>query len=266
LGESGGGGVTLLDNTLFGEVDKVAIAIQRLKTFEPSEGYYLAFSGGKDSITIKALADMAEVKYDAHYNLTTVDPPELVYFIKREHEDVKIERPKTTIWQLIPKKLMPPTRMVRYCCDVLKEQGGSERIIITGVRQQESVKRNKRKMVEQCSRDKHKTFVNPIIDWSDAEVWEFIKQYNVPYCSLYDEGFTRLGCIGCPMAGPKQQQKELERWPKYRDAYIKSFERMIKERKRRGKPVIWKTGEEVMSWWLREAKSDQEDDQTVLFE
>lgn len=68
-------------------LDKVETAIKRLQTFEPPEGYYLAFSGGKDSAVIKALADMAGVKYDAHYNLTSVDPPELVKFIKDFHSD-----------------------------------------------------------------------------------------------------------------------------------------------------------------------------------
>ena len=98
--------------------DKVQVAIDRLKTFEPPEGYYLAFSGGKDSVVIKALADMACVKYDAHYNLTSVDPPELVQFIKT-FDDVVIERPKdkeghqVTMWRLIVKKKMPPTRKLK---------------------------------------------------------------------------------------------------------------------------------------------------------
>lgn len=70
---------------------KVEVAIDRFKTFEPPEGYFLAFSGGKDSVVIKALADMAEVKYDAHYQITSVDPPELVRFVK-SFDDVIMER------------------------------------------------------------------------------------------------------------------------------------------------------------------------------
>ena len=126
---------------------KLEVAIQRLKTFEPSEGYYLAFSGGKDSAVIKALADMAGVKYDAHYNVTSVDPPELVRFIKEKYPDVIWEYPRhkdgtrATMWNLIPKKKMPPTRLVRYCCQVLKESGGDGRFTITGVRWAESSNR-----------------------------------------------------------------------------------------------------------------------------
>jgi len=93
----------LKENTLFGETDKVSKAIDRLKAFEPEEGYYLAFSGGKDSVVIKALADMAGVKYDAHYSLTTVDPPELVRFIKEKHPEVEIVKPKLSMWKLIEK-------------------------------------------------------------------------------------------------------------------------------------------------------------------
>lgn len=129
--------------------EKVRKSIERLKLFEPEDGYYLAFSGGKDSVTCKALLDMAGVKYDATYHVTSVDPPELVRFIKDVHPDVKREIPRyndgtpITMWNLIPKKLMPPTRLVRYCCDNLKESGGTGRITVTGVRWAESTNRKR---------------------------------------------------------------------------------------------------------------------------
>ena len=126
--------------------DKVEVAIERLRTFEPPEGYYLAFSGGKDSVVVKALADMAGVKYDAHYNVTSVDPPELVQFVKT-FPDVSRDIPHdkdgkpVTMWNLIPRKNMPPTRLARYCCAELKESGGAGRLTITGVRWAESANR-----------------------------------------------------------------------------------------------------------------------------
>lgn len=129
--------------------DKVDKAIMRLQAYEPKEGYYLCFSGGKDSCVIKALADMAGVKYDAHYSVSSVDPPELVRFIKNSHPDVEFTYPKDrngnriTMWTLIPQKSMPPTRIVRYCCAVLKEQEGKGRLKVTGVRWEESVRRKK---------------------------------------------------------------------------------------------------------------------------
>lgn len=80
------------------EYDKVKVAIARLREFEPPEGYYLAFSGGKDSVVIYDLAVKAGVRFDAHYNLTTVDPPELVKFIKQQYPEVERHRPKENMW------------------------------------------------------------------------------------------------------------------------------------------------------------------------
>lgn len=257
--------------------DKVDIAIERLKAFEPQgEGYYLCFSGGKDSVVIKALADMAGVKYDAHYNNTGIDPPEAVRFIKQQHKDVIFETPKdkdgnrVTMWNLIPKKKMPPTRIVRYCCQELKEHGGTGRFVITGVRWAESARRkNKRHLAEEHSKSGvqvmstdntaeapmfkfchsyHKRILNPIIDWTDAEVWEFIHEYNVPYCELYDKGYKRIGCIGCPMN--TAAAADLENYPKYKALYLKAFEKMLIERNAAGLKTEWETGEEVLQWWL----------------
>lgn len=109
-----------------------------------------------------------------------------------------------------------------------------------------------RRMVEQCYK-RHKTTVNPIIDWSDSDVWEFIRAENIPYCELYNEGFHRLGCIGCPMAAKAQRASELARWPKYKAAYLHAFEKMLEERKRRGKyDGTWRlaTARDVFNWWM----------------
>ena len=134
------------------EYSKIENSIRWLKSFEPKEGYYLAFSGGKDSCVLKALADMAGVKYDAHYSVTSADPPELIRFIKKYHPDVAFDRhrydpddPNSTVitmWNLIPYKAMPPTRIARYCCEFLKESNGEGRITLTGVRWDESTKRS----------------------------------------------------------------------------------------------------------------------------
>lgn len=127
----------------------IETAIERLKAFEPEEGYHLAFSGGKDSCVIKDLANRAGVKYKAVYRVTGIDPPEVVQFIKKYHPDVEFEFPRypdgtrVTMWNLIPKKKMPPTRLVRYCCQFLKEESGDGKITITGVRWAESTNRRK---------------------------------------------------------------------------------------------------------------------------
>lgn len=279
--------------------DKVETAIDTMRFFEPKDGagYYLAFSGGKDSVVLKALADMAGVKYDAHYRVTSVDPPELVRFIKT-FPDVQMDHPRDkegrpiTMWNLIPQKQFPPIRHMRYCCEYLKETGGEGRMTLTGVRWAESNNRRAnqgrvtiygkkteetdffartpkggvvlkeeariflnndndegREVVDFCIKQR-KTVVNPIIDWTDDDVWEFIEEYGVRYCELYDEGFRRLGCIGCPLAGRKAMLRDFERWPKYKALYVQAFDRLLKKKKNETK---WQTGQDVFDWWISSA-------------
>lgn len=281
--------MALVEETLFGTQDKVQIAIQRLKAFEPPEGYYVAFSGGKDSQTIYHLCKEAGVKFDAHYSHTTVDPPEVIYFMRQHYPDVIVDYHDTTMWKLIVKKGMPPTRMVRYCCDELKEGGGRGRIAVTGVRWEESSKRKHnrgllelnnytrnyvrlmndndeaRRMFETCVMKSMHT-LNPIIDWTEEDVWEYLNARNIPHCCLYDEGFNRIGCIGCPLAGTAQMRFEFERYPKYKKAYLNAFRKMLDAREGNGKPYHkWKTAEDVMAWWLDESKRTKEDEDQLTF-
>lgn len=274
-------------------------AIERLKAFEPADGYYLAYSGGKDSDCIKILAQLAGVKYDAVHNLTTVDAPETVRYVQSQ-PDVKIDKAydkngnHVTMWNLIVKKLMPPTRLVRYCCSELKERGGVGRVVVTGVRWSESQRRKEtvdvikiigkpkttmktadeigteyqqtyqggiifnddndknRRLVEHCYRTT-KTMVNPIVDWSDDDVWEFLRYYGCKLNPLYECGFNRIGCIGCPLAG-KHRYVEFERYPKYKQNYINTFDRMLERKKQLGKRanMSWQTGQDVFRWWMGE--------------
>ena len=124
--------------------EKEQKAIDALQTFEPSdEPYYLCYSGGKDSDVIRILAQLAGVKHEIVHNLTTVDAPETIAYIKTI-PNVIINKARyndgtvKTMWNLIPNKGMPPTRLMRYCCSELKEQGGKGRLKITGVRAAES--------------------------------------------------------------------------------------------------------------------------------
>lgn len=124
----------LKEQTLFGEIDKVDLAIRRIKLHEPPEGYYVAFSGGKDSCVILDLVKRAGVKFDAHLNITTVDPPEVIRFVRQNYPEVTMEKPKISMKKLIEKKGILPTRLARYCCAEFKERGGTGRFVVTGVR------------------------------------------------------------------------------------------------------------------------------------
>lgn len=283
-------------------------AIEYLKMFEPKdEPYYLCYSGGKDSDTILALAKLAGVNFEGVHNLTTVDAPETVKYIKSQL-DVRIDAPETTMWKLIVEKRMPPTRLVRYCCKELKERGGRCRRKITGVRWAESVNRKNnrgfvnisgrektmRRLAEEAGVDYEETkkggmvlnddnaetrafvdhcyrttsvMVNPIVDWSDKDVWEFLTYYKIECNPLYEvekvngvycpKGKQRIGCIGCPMASKNERIKEFVKYPKYRDAYLRAFAKMQDKRIQDGlEPFGNKLGEwtskEIMMWWLED--------------
>lgn len=256
----------LIEQTLYGERNKVEMAIARLKLHEPKEGYYVAFSGGKDSCVVLDLCKRAGVKYDAHYNLTTVEPPELVRFIKKFHPDIWETRtkPQKTMWQLIEENGIPPTRFARYCCKILKEGGGIGRTVITGVRWQESSRRAKYSMVETCRHHKNKQYLHPIIDWTEAEVWEYIHKYNLPYCELYDQGFKRLGCLMCPFGSAKQRKHDAERWVKYAENYKRACQRAIELKRKKGNEPLFQTGEEMFEWWISDKSANEKEDEKLI--
>jgi phosphoadenosine phosphosulfate reductase len=290
----------LNENTLFGPRDKVAIAIARIREFEPmalqnnSAGYHVCISGGKDSSVIQELCIMAGVKCEFVHAHTSVDHPETVYFIRREQERLqsmghifRVEYPRyrdgkqKTMWNLISEKGLP-TRLYRWCCVELKEFSGVGRYCVTGVRWQESAARKsnrglhedsgkrkaqhiilnndndmKRRLMESCI-PKRKFILNPIIDWLEADVWDFIKERGVPVNPLYAQGQKRIGCIGCPMAS-KQQRKELKENPVYRALYVNAAGKCLDYRKTRGSSSdgIYKNAETFFSWWVSGKRLDR---------
>ena len=256
-----------------------------------------AYSGGKDSDVMLELFKRSGVPFEVHNSHTTADAPQTVYHIRDVFRDLELQGIKCnidyhvqsdgsriTMWNLIPIKLMPPTRLVRYCCSVLKESGCANRMIATGVRWDESTKRkdreafevirhtkkekirvsdekmlltdndDTRKLFEQCQL-KGKTVVNPIIDWTDLDIWQFINQENLDVNILYQCGYDRVGCIGCPMAS-KARWGEFSDFPKYKNMYIGAFDRMLAARKARGLETEWKSGEAVFDWWMEDKNID----------
>ena len=207
-------------------------------------------------------------------------------FAKLEEKGIpcKIIRPKykdkpATMWTLIPQKTMPPSRFMRYCCSVLKETVGKGRFIATGVRRAESAKRasrepfeilgSRKQYAERMSDDeifmqdntetrmhfehcrlKAKRTVNPIIDWTDDDVWDYIRSERIDINPKYSDGYKRVGCVGCPLSTKCNRMREFEEYPTYKRAYIRAFDKMLEVRKERGLETDWKTGEEVVEWWV----------------
>lgn len=242
---------------------RILRAVELLKKHEPPSGYYLAFSGGKDSVAIKKLAQISGVRFQPVYNQTTIDPPELVRFIKEHHKDVLWDIPEhgNMLKRVVEKPALPPTRRVRWCCEEYKEHGGEGRIKIMGVRKSESPARKIRWKEVTVDHNKD-TIVCPIVFWTDEHVWEFIKHYSLPYCSLYDEGWSRLGCVGCPLNN-QSRKKEFIRWPAFernwKKAVVDNWSKWKDVPTLKGEPRAqskFKSGEEMWNWWMQENTKD----------
>lgn len=244
----------------------------------------LTHSGGKDSDVCLELARRAGIQFEVQHSHTTADAPETVRYIRSKFYELELQgidctinMPRykgkpTSMWLLIPIKKMPPTHRRRYCCKILKETAGRNRAIVTGVRRTESTKRAGRGVLETITSDiskkiilnndnddrrkviKHcqiqgKTACNPIIDWGDSTLWDFITAEHLTLNPLYHLGSKRVGCIGCPFGG-KKRYADFARYPAYKKMYIRAFDRMVDNIKATGAKMTWQNGVDVYHWWM----------------
>jgi len=226
-------------------------AIKLIQKYEPLEGYFVAFSGGKDSVVMYDLVKKSGVLYRVFFMSTTIDPPEVLKFIRKEYPEVIWLRPKKSMYKLIQDRGLP-TRVSRYCCAELKEYAGNGETIVTGIRWEESNSRKCRDFYEKDDRKK-KWYVNPIINWEEWEVWDYIEKYKLPICELYDLGYGRIGCVGCPMAYFKQRQRELNRYPRF----VKMYKKAIRKRMDKGFFKEFKDENDVYEWWIGNVGMDE---------
>lgn len=270
-------------------------AIKMIQYFEPlalemdERGYCVCSSEGKDSRVLGHLFRRAGVKHFYAHSITGIDPPELIYFQRKNFEEYRKSGYLTyeimydySIWQLMMKKLMPPYRHKRYCCSELKEKRSEITqgcLFSFGVRKYESVNRLKkrneleiapakrnenyivmpyddnenRRTFENCFKD-HEKRLNPIAYWTDEDIWNYSLDVGLEQCSLYNEGFSRLGCIGCPMARKSGRKNEFERYPGFERLYRKTFSRMYSERVRQGKKLYWESSDYWYYCWLNDIR------------
>lgn len=232
--------------------------------YNPTDGYYLAFSGGKDSQCLYHVAQLAGVKFKAHFSPTSVDPPQLIRFIKRNYPDVQFKRIERSIFDEAVKLQILPTMKVRWCCSVFKETSGAGNVTLIGIRHAESSRRAKRNEMEisrhkfsgnfeefgewqkeqiakkyknlnhdqfsidketevKCIGGKDSILVSPIIDWTDRDVWDFLNGMEIEHCELYDMGYTRIGCILCPMSSRKAKVRDIGLYPHVKEKWIKAI-------------------------------------------
>lgn len=242
-------------------------------------GFVCAFSGGKDSQVVRQLMNLAEVEHRVEYNMTTIDPPEVVHFIRDYYPDVIINRPPKTFWQICLQHKLLPSQFKRFCCRELKEQTGAGTVTVTGVRHAESYRRAQRGEAEiitrrrhpefvrgsldefeqhqqvesNCIRGKDKLIINPILEWTQQDVWDFLTYSDLPHCELYDRGYTRVGCLFCPMASRRNQQMMLRDYPRYAAAYIRLIHRIREERLKDGGYDVYGSAsdEDVFLAWIQ---------------
>ena len=198
------------------------MSIRFIRENEPPEGYMGCYSGGKDSDITKHITDKAGVKVKWYYSLMP-DPPELIQHIKSRNFPITILKPEYSFWHGIIKNF-PPHMKARWCCRIIKELP-STKIPLThrllGIRAEESRNRAKQGWINQ--RTKKRINYHPIFNWTEWEIWDYIEENNLEYCSLYDEGFSRLGCIVCPMRSKREQEFYFKRYPQYK----KLFEKVV---------------------------------------
>ena len=248
---------------LIRKAEKLALA------YDPENGYYNTFSGGKDSQCLYHIVKLAGVKHKTHMNLTSVDPPEVIRFVKTQYPDVDLIKPEKSIYQYAVDMKILPTMRVRWCCAKFKESAGAGKVTLIGIRHAESPRRAKRNEVEinnrkfsgnldelddyrkarnaqkrgrkpkgyrevtivnatgertlGCIRGKESLLISPIINWTDDDVWTFLNTLGITHCELYDQGWHRIGCIGCPMSSAKQKILENKLWPHVKRNWIKAI-------------------------------------------
>lgn len=245
--------------------DIILKAVPLALRYDPDKGFFVGFSGGKDSQALYHMMQLCDVPMHVYFSPTSIDPAENIRFIRKNYPEVEFTKIDKSIFDVFREMKVLPSMRIRWCCAYFKEKGGEGKVVCTGVRKAESVRRSKRNEIEvsgrkfsghmdefedwqekrtrkkmknlnqdqfsdakqtevRCINGKDKILLNPILEWSEDDVWEFLnKVVEVPHCELYDEGYTRIGCVGCPMATTKNQIKQFLRWPHVKEKWIRAI-------------------------------------------
>lgn len=229
------------------------------------EYIYVGNSGGKDSAVVEHLMERQKEEggfcYNSFYANTTIDPPGTIRHIRNNYPETKILQPKESFFQLVERKGLP-TRMMRWCCEFLKEYGSVGKMVFEGIRSCEGNNRKGRDYIQCDTRkwQKGAQHVYPIYDWSDEDVYSYIDKYNIKLAPHYSKpNAERLGCVGCPLVRKKgKRQQEFDLYPKYYNSIKKAITKGMANNPQ------WKLtcatdgdGEKAMRWWIDDGISLQ---------
>jgi phosphoadenosine phosphosulfate reductase len=234
-------------------IDKI---IKIIQDNEPENGYKLSFSGGKDSVVLYDLVVKSGVKFKAEFFNTGIEYQETYKFIRKFYADVKWLNAPKSFWQGIIDKGLPSFK-VRWCCDSLKKvhnKNGNTYLI--GIRADESVKRKAKykEYVEGCHK-KEIFKIYPLLWWTNEDIWQYINNEKLSFNELYNKGFNRIGCIGCPLQGKKRMRQEIESQPKFKTALINAIEKYLERLKVENKVNFFTkknmTSVDVYNWYVK---------------
>ena len=252
--------MSVFEKDLFG-VSRYEMAISRIKSFcgaggvggGKSKRVFVAFSGGKDSQCCYHLAKEAGIKFDAIYSVTRFEPPQLIDFILKNYPDVIFRRAyKMPLLDAIEQHGLP-SMFARWCCDVKHAKQEGYDISIIGIRWEESSKRREKWRMSGYKEDKT-FYICPIADWTSDDVWEYLNFRKIPHCCIYDMGFTRIGCVCCPLS-ESEMERQAKIWPKT-VAVLRHGSDLFVDRMRK-KGFMTRTGKHCAGWSL--AKSPEEE-------
>ena len=243
--------------------EKIEIALECIRTF--GQNAIVRFSGGKDSIVLERLFRDSGVSYELRTSHTTMDAPELVRFIRDNYPQcVEVRPAKNMAMATVDHASGLHTRRGRWCCQQYKHSDVQDgRVKAVGVRASESPRR--KGLWRTVTKFDGDTLLSPILYWTDADIWQFIRENEMKYCSLYDEGFKRLGCIGCALGG-NNRIAEFKRWPKYEamwkrggKAWWEKYHDKLKLDGTRYFAAKFPTFELYWSWWMEEKNINDTD-------
>ena len=243
--------------------EKLALALN------PTDGYYVGFSGGKDSQVLLDLVNRSGVPHKAYYSVTTNDPPENLYFIRNHYPEVTFVHHHPNLYTLIAKKGLP-TIHHRWCCKLFKEGEGAGNVVLTGVRREESAKRANYPTIDvrsrrkahtdrttpytidnltenhhDCIKGQDKIMIYPLADWTSTDIWVYIAENKMPVNPCYKLS-GRVGCMFCPYSSEEQITHYETTHPLFHQLLLANLQKFLD--KRGGDKKIHSTLE-YYDWW-----------------